>query len=101
MNEFSEEMRGLEISDVTFHAAGEEDVGRGLIGWISCRVNRALALEGLTLRRTAAGRCAIAFPARTDRAGRRHFFIRPLSDAVRRDLEHQILEHLGAGKESR
>ena len=67
----------------------------GLIGWIRCVVNGSLQLDGLSLRRTVDGRTVVCFPARRDGTGRRHFYVQPLGDDARRDLEFQILKALG------
>ena len=69
----------------------------GLLGWLSCTLNGSLRLEGLTLRKTLEdGRLTISYPAaRRDAMGRQHFYVRPLGDQARRDLEFQILQALG------
>ena len=54
-----------------------------------------LLLDGIVLRRTADGRFSLSFPARTDRSGRRHPYVRPVEDAARRDIEVVILGELG------
>lgn len=72
----------------------DDDVRSGLLGYLSVSYG-TLVLDGLVLRRTADGRFAISFPARTDRAGRRHAYIRPTDDAARREIESQILAQLG------
>ncbi|MBK8100637.1 MAG: hypothetical protein IPK26_26405 [Planctomycetes bacterium] len=72
----------------------DDDVRSGLLGYLSVSYG-TLVLDGLVLRRTAEGRFAISFPARTDRAGRRHSYIRPADDAARREIESQILAQLG------
>src|SRR5690606_39105 len=82
------------ISDVGFTAASAGDRASGRVGWISCAAGRALRLDGITLRRTADGRVVLSFPARTDRQGRKHPLIRPLTDAARQDLERQVLRAL-------
>ncbi|MEQ1633387.1 MAG: hypothetical protein ABL997_13500, partial [Planctomycetota bacterium] len=56
-------------------AGTDEDVRTGLLGYLSVTVGN-LVLDGLTLRRTAAGKFAISFPARTDRHGNRHPSVR-------------------------
>ena len=82
------------VSDVRFTAARREHVETGLLGWVTCVVNGGLQLDGLALRRTAAGRLAISFPARRDSSGREHPFVRPVSDTTRRSIEHQVFSAL-------
>ena len=84
----------LQVSDVRFKAAPSRDVRTGLVGWISCAVNQALRLDGLVLRRTLEGRLTLSFPARRDSTGRQRFFVRPLDDRARREIEQQIFRAL-------
>lgn len=72
----------------------DDDVRSGLLGYLSVSYG-TLVLDGLVLRRTADGRLAISFPARTDRAGRRHSYIRPADDQARIAIEREILGQLG------
>ena len=74
--------------------ASDEDQRTGLIGYLSVTYGN-LVLDGITLRRTADGRHAISYPARTDKAGRRHSQIRPIDDAARTEIERTILGQLG------
>jgi DNA-binding cell septation regulator SpoVG len=88
-------MDPLCLSDVCFSAASPVERARGLVGYVSATVNGSLSLDGLTLRRTRAGRLALSFPARRDSKGDLHPVVRPLTDAVRREVERQIFEALG------
>lgn len=85
----------LTISGVTLHAAPPEDVRRGLLGWVTCTIADALVLDGITLRRTLEGRLTLSFPARSDRRGRQHPFVRPLDDPTRRAIEAAVFRALG------
>ena len=71
-----------------------DDERDGLLGYLSVFYGD-LVLDGITLRRTADGRFALSFPARTDRSGRRHPFVRPVDDAARRSIERALLAQLG------
>ena len=84
----------IEVSDVVFVAASAEDIVTGLLGWSSCTVNRRLRFDGLAVRRTLKGRIQLAFPAKSDRAGKRHYVIRPLDDSARVEIERQIFQAL-------
>ena len=84
----------LRITDVGFAGAPGYDKRRGLLGWVAFSVY-GLRLEGLTLRRTLDGHLTLSFPARRDAAGREHFYIRPVDDATRRDIEDQVFRAFG------
>ena len=75
----------ISISDVRFTSADPRQARRGLVGWISATVNGSFRLDGLTLRRTRAGKLVLSFPCR--RGG-----FRPLDDTARRALEQQVLK---------
>lgn len=85
----------LVITNVRLVAASASEQRGGLLGWVSCRLNGGLVLDGLALRRTADDRLTLSFPARRDPSGRQHFYVRPVSDAARREIEHEILRQLG------
>ena len=85
----------LVITGVRFTAATPEDATTGLLGYVSAVVNDTLALDGLTLRRTADGRRTLSFPSKRDGAGRQWFYLRPLDDAARCDIEEQVFRALG------
>ena len=74
--------------------ASESEIRSGLLGYLSVTYGN-LVLDGITLRRTAAGRFALSFPVRVDRAGKRHSYIRPVDDAARKAVEAQLLGQLG------
>ena len=86
--------RPLVIDNVQLATAPSEQQREGLLGWISCTLNDGLRLSGLALRRTESGKLTISFPARRDSFGRQHFFIRPLNDPTRREIERQVVEAL-------
>jgi len=85
----------LRIANVRFTAAKATAIESGLIGWVSCILNNSLQLDGLALRRTRSGRPVLSFPSRLDSAGRQHFYLRPLDDRTRREIERQVFEALG------
>ena len=85
----------VRISEVRLVSGPPADVRGGLIGWVSCIINGTIYLDGISLRRTLNGRLTLSFPGRCDRAGRRHYYVRPLNERGRRDIEHQVLEALG------
>ncbi len=82
------------ISRVRLFPGSLRDVQAGLLGYVSLVLDDAIELDGLTLRRTRGGRPALSFPARRDREGREHHYIRPLNGRVRREIERQVLHEL-------
>ena len=78
----------------------DDNIRSGLLGWISVEYG-SLILDGITLRRSADGRFILSFPARTDRAGRRHSYIRPADDAARKAIQATILAQLGQREDAR
>jgi len=88
-------MSELQITSVQFTAASPADADTGLLGHVAFTLDEGLRLDGIAVRRTRDGRHTLSFPARQDRAGRRHFFVRPLTDAARQAIEEPVLRALG------
>ena len=84
----------LLVTDVRMVDAPPTDLRLGLLGYITCTVG-GLALAGLTLRRSRAGRLYVAFPRPRDAQGREHVNVRPLNAASQRDIQAQIFLALG------
>lgn len=82
------------LSDIKFTRGSESERGRGLLGYLRVQYGE-LALDGLTLRRTAAGRLTISYPGRRDRAGQYHPYFRPADAEKRADFERQVLGAIG------
>jgi hypothetical protein len=93
-------MADLRIANVRLTTSSPEDVGLGLLGWVSCVLNGTVRLDGLTLRRTRHGRLTVSFPVRLDGKGRRHSMISPIDDRARRMIEREILAQLGFEQET-
>ena len=89
------EETGLRVGRVEFTEATPEDRRLGLLGWIACRLNDTLQVDGIMLRRTQDGRLTLSYPAKKDEAGRKHFFLRPLDDRARRMVEQKVFRALG------
>ncbi len=85
---------GIRINNVRFVAADSNAALKGLQGWISCNLNDRIQLDGITLRRSRGGRMILSFPARQDKDGQQHFYIRPLDDTARRVIERQVFQAL-------
>ena len=87
-------MNMAELRVRTWVRGTDAEVRTGLLGYLSVEYG-AIVLDSIVLRRTAEGRFALSFPARTDRAGRRHAYVRPVDDDARREIERAILGQLG------
>lgn len=87
----------LRLSNVRLRWASEHEQATGLLGYVTCVVNGALCLDGLTLRRSISGDFSVSFPARTDVRGMRHAYIQALDGKTHREIEAQILKALGLG----
>lgn len=83
------------VTDVVFTPAEPAAQRSGLLGFVRCSFGNALILDGIALRRTAAGKRVLSFPARTDGQGRKHPLFRPLDDLTRRAIERAVFEALG------
>lgn len=86
----------MDMPDVrirTWVRASDDDARTGLLGYLSVFYGD-LVLDSIVLRRTADGRFALSFPARTDRSGRKHAYIRPRDDEARGAIEREILGEL-------
>ncbi len=86
------------IADIRFVSAPPAQRHSGLLGWASF-VAGSLRIDGVALRRTLDGHYALSFPARRDRSGRQHPFVRPLDECARRQIERQVFDTLGIDQE--
>ena len=86
--------RSLQVVAVRLRHADRDDRDRGLLGWLNIELAGGLTLDGLSLRRSSEGRAFIAYPARTDSAGQRHYTVRPTDEGARQRLEREILRAL-------
>ena len=88
------------VSAVGFTPGSAQDMREGLIGYVTCCFADLLLLDGITLRRTAAGKHALSFPCRTDGQGRRHPLYRPLDDRARLLIEDAVFAALGISRDA-
>lgn len=89
------------ISGVAFTPGTAEDKSEGLVGFVTLTFADLLLLDGLVLRKTAAGHHALSFPSRTDRQGWQHPYYRPLDERARRIIENAVFDVLGIAREVR
>ena len=85
----------LHVTDVRCVGASPKDVDSGLLAYVSFRINNALLVDGVTVRRTRDNRVTLSWPARSDAAGRKHPLLRPLDDVSRQRIEAQIIKAIG------
>jgi DNA-binding cell septation regulator SpoVG len=90
----------IRIDNVRFTSANPCEVRSGLLGWISFALNKHIRADGIALRRMQDGWITLSFPCRRDREGNKRFFIRPLSDEARREIERQVFQALGIKEKS-
>lgn len=86
----------VHVTSVIFTAASPLDRADGLLGWVRIAVDGAFEFDGVAVRRGRNARTALSFPSRRDGAGRRRYFVRPLSDEARCAIESQVVELLQA-----
>lgn len=77
----------------TWVRGSSDDQRQGLLGFLSITYG-PWVFDGITLRKTADGRYALSFPAKVDRAGRKHSYIRPIDNEAREAVERELLRQL-------
>jgi len=85
----------LLVTDVRMLEASPAEVRRGLLGFITCTLGGRILLDGLTLRRSRAGRLYVSFPRPRDAYGRERAVVRPLNASAQREIEAQTFLALG------
>lgn len=83
------------ISLLSFRPAKPLDRATGLIGFARIQAGELL-VDGVAVRRALDGRHVISLPSRRSRDGQEHSIVAPVSNAVGRDLERQVLDALVA-----
>lgn len=86
----------IEITEVRFSASSSSDQARGMLGWIGFLIDGWLRVDAATLRRSRSGELYVAYPARSDAQGRQHYFLHPISDTARREVQCQVLKAIAA-----
>lgn len=84
----------FDITEIRIDAAPPELAATGHIAWISLLLNDRLRISGVTARRTLDGEFRLSFPARTSDDGSKHFYIRPINDEARVEIETAIFDAL-------
>ena len=84
----------LEVAVEVFSPASGFEKERGLLGWLTLQIGGSLVVQGVTLRRTKAGRLRLSFPGRRDSQGRMRPYVRPLDGRAREELEAVVFAAL-------
>lgn len=84
----------MKLRVLSFKRASEAEVASGLGGWLRVTLDEILIVDGITVRVTEGGKLTLSFPARTDRNGLKHPYIRPMDDEVRRSIEAAVFKQL-------
>jgi DNA-binding cell septation regulator SpoVG len=82
------------ITDVQFTPTSAYHRHSGLLGFLRCVVNGALAIDGITLRRTYVGDLILSFPERRSKEGKKHPIVYPRSQDARDEIERQVMAEL-------
>ena len=89
----------IRISRVRFVPAARADVRRGLLGYVSFLLDGSVHVGGVTLRRARGGGLRLSFPARRDRRGDEHPYLRPIDRTARKAIEMAVFAALGLTSE--
>ena len=81
------------VRDVKFSAASSVEQSRGLLAYLRIELG-PVRIDGITLRRTRAGRLELSFPTRRRRRGGRAPIVWPKDAAAREAVEAEILAHV-------
>lgn len=80
----------MRVSAIRLTPASQRDRRRGLLAYARIALG-PYKIEGITVRKTRAGRLAISYPKRTARDGTAHAYFLPTDPEVRAALEGEIL----------
>ena len=89
------------ITEIKFKSSNAEEKDGGLIGWVSLVLNGSIKIDGISLRRTADDRLTLSYPTHRDGAGHQHYYVRPLTDVIRREIEHEVFTAMGIDQGAR
>ncbi len=79
----------LEISEVRIRVCKKPT--DGVVAWVSCVVNNALALGNIAVRRGQDNRLMLVYPARKSQQEVRYFHFRPINPEAKAILDEAIL----------
>lgn len=84
----------FDITEIRVDASPPELVETGQIAWVSFVLNDRLRVSGVTVRRTLDDEYRLSFPARTSDDGDKYFYVRPISNDARIEIETAIFDAL-------
>jgi len=87
--------RSISITDVRLYPGSWRDVRAGLLGYVQFVIDGVIRVDGVTLRRTADGKPALSFPEKSYGPGAEFFYVRPVGDRARGEVERQVFAALG------
>ena len=90
----------MEIYEIKFVSCRPKENDSGLIGFVSCTLNRTIRLDSIAVRRTLDERLTLSFPSRRDSHGIQRFYYRPLDNHARREIEFKVFGALGINEEA-
>lgn len=82
-------MADVPIRIRTWTRGSADDERSGLLGWLSIHYGD-LVVDGVAVRRTAAGRMALSFPERVSKKGQRHSIVAPINAEAREAIETEV-----------
>jgi hypothetical protein len=85
----------LRVTSLRVIAANDVDCDRGVIAWLSFVVGDGLLVDGVAFRITEEGHPIFAWPGRKDGVGVRRYWVRPLRDDAKQEIEAQLLRQIG------
>ena len=85
----------IDATEIRFVPLPRSRARSGLLGFVSFTLNDTLRIDGVAVRKTAGGRLTLSYPARKDSRGVIHHHLRPLNDAIRREIEFQVIQAIG------
>jgi DNA-binding cell septation regulator SpoVG len=91
-------MSSLAISDVRFTLGSPADLESGLLGYVSCVLDDRLYVDGITVRKTAAGRVTLSFPEKRTARGA-YPYMRQVNAAARDEIERAIMTSIGLAED--
>jgi DNA-binding cell septation regulator SpoVG len=86
----------MRVTWTSFRAAPRLDAAQGLLGFASIRIDDAIAIHQIAVRRTREGRLALSFPAPVGDDGQRRPIVHPATAELHREVERQVFETLRA-----
>ena len=88
----------MRVTDVRRLPGSGSDAQTGLLGYVQFVICGVVRVDGVTLRRTRGGRLALSYPVKKYGPGAQYPLIKPVDEAVRREVERQVFAALDLGE---